>query len=88
MQVAAIVGFILAMFAGGYMSDVITARDHQKQRQSHHRTTSQVTHTPVVGLPAGLLAHGAGRREAWAWYYIAITFGMREWISPSIGSCP
>jgi hypothetical protein len=83
MQVAAIVGFILAMFAGGYLSDVITAREIIKNKGKVITEQRLKSLIPLWWVsPLACLLTGLAGEKLWAWYYIAITFGMREWISP------
>jgi hypothetical protein len=83
MQFAAIIGFILAMFFGGYMSDVITAREIIKNKGNVITEQRLKSLIPLGWVsPLGCLLTGLAGEKIWPWYSIAITLGMREWNRP------
>jgi hypothetical protein len=67
------------MFLGGYMSDVITARQIIKNKGNvitEHRLKSLI---PLGWVsPLGCLLAGLDGEKLWPWYSIGITFGMRK----------
>ncbi len=86
MQVGALIGFNLAMFFGGYISDVITARQIIKNNGiviTEERLKSLI---PLFWVaPVGCLLTGLAGEKLWPWYSIAISFGMRESFRACIG---
>lgn len=79
MQIAAIVGFIFATLAGGWLSDVITARQIKRAGGNLVAEQRLISLLPFCWVaPLACLLTGYGASKFWPWYGIAITFGMRE----------
>lgn len=82
LQIAAIIGFFLATLAGGWLSDVITARQIRRAQGKLVAEQRLVSLIPFCWVaPLACLLSGYGASHGWPWYGIAITFGMREFIS-------
>lgn len=81
MQISAIIGFIIACFAGGYAADIITAAVIRKQRGAVYAEQRLVSLIPgCVIAPAGCILIAFACSEKLHWVAIAFGFGMGKYL--------
>jgi hypothetical protein len=81
-QVAAIIGFCIALFLGGWLSDVITARQIIQAGGKVTPEQRLVSLIPFVWVtPVACILTGFAASRMWPWAGIAFSFGMREYPS-------
>jgi MFS family permease len=79
MQVAAIIGFLIGCFAGGYIADVITAVVVQKQKGVVYPEQRLVAMLPgCLIAPTGCIVIAFSCAYKLHWVAIAFGFGMGE----------
>ncbi len=74
MQIAAIIGFVFACFAGGYVADAITARVIIRQGRvfPEQRLVSLIPGFVIAPVGCILIAFACSRQLSW----VAIAFGF------------
>lgn len=80
MQIAALIGFIIACFGGGYLSDAITA--HIVKRNEGQIRPEQRLISLLPGMfiaPAGCILLAFACEEQLSWVAIAFGFGMGKY---------
>lgn len=76
-QIAAIVGFVLACFAGGYVADIITAALIRRQGGSVYPEQRLISILPgCLIAPAGCIVIAFVCAHKLSWVGIAFGFGM------------
>jgi hypothetical protein len=81
-QIAAIIGFCIALFLGGWLSDVITARQIIQAGGKVTPEQRLVSLIPFVWVtPVACILTGFAASRMWPWAGIAFSFGMREYPS-------
>ena len=79
MQVAAIIGFLIGCFAGGYIADVITAVVVQKQKGVVYPEQRLIAMLPgCLIAPVGCIVIAFSCSHKLHWVAIAFGFGMGE----------
>jgi MFS family permease len=77
MQIAAIIGFILGCFTGGYLADVITAAVIRRQNGKVYPEQRLISLIPGCAIgPAGCILIAFACSEKLHWVSIAFGFGM------------
>jgi len=76
MQIAAIIGFVLACFTGGYVADAITARMIIRQGRvfPEQRLVSLIPGCVIAPVGCIIIAFACSRQLSWV--SIAFGFGM------------
>ncbi len=79
MQIAAIIGFTVALLLGGWLSDVITAREIIKAGGRVTPEQRLISLIPFVWVtPVACILNGLAASRQWSWVAVAFIFGMRE----------
>lgn len=82
MQIAALIGFIIACYAGGYLADVITAIVIRKQKGIVYSEQRLIALLPFSFVaPAGCIVIACACSQKLHWVAIAFGFGMGEFLS-------
>lgn len=84
MQVAALIGFVIACFAGGYFADVLTARMIKRQDGAvfpEQRLASLLPGCFIAPVGCIIIAFACSRNLHWV--AIAFGFGMSKFVDPS-----
>lgn len=77
MEIAAIAGFVVGCFAGGWLSDVITSRVIRRQNGDVYPEQRLVSLVPgALIAPAGCILVAFACAEKLHWVSIAFGFGM------------
>jgi hypothetical protein len=78
-QVSAIIGIVLALFLGGYLSDIITAKRIAKSKgmiSPEHRLLSMIPFSWVG--PLGYILFPVGLSQGLQWGVFTVGFGMGD----------
>lgn len=82
MQIPAIIGFIIACFAGGYAADIITATVIRRQRGAVYAEQRLIALIPgCVFAPIGCILIAFACSEKLHWVAIAFGFGLGQYSS-------
>lgn len=77
MQIAAIIGFVIASFAGGYLADIITAIVIRKQKGAVYPEQRLIALLPgCLIAPVGCIVIAFACSQKLHWVAIAFGFGM------------
>jgi hypothetical protein len=76
MQIAAIVGFVIACFAGGYVADAITARMIIRQGRVFPEQRLVSLAPGFVIAPIGCIVVAVACSQRLSWVAVAFGFGM------------
>jgi MFS family permease len=78
-QIAAIIGFIIGCFGGGYLSDYIFARRLRNYHGPKEREQRLITMLPAFCIgPAGCILMAFACAQGLHWSALAFGFGMGE----------
>jgi MFS family permease len=77
MQISAIIGFVIACFAGGYIADITTAAVIRRQRGAVYAEQRLISFIPGCWVaPAGCILIAFACSKKLHWVAIAFGFGM------------
>lgn len=81
MQLAALLGFVLALGVGGVLSDLITDRIIRRSGMAIHPEQRLLSLIPGFWIPlVGCIVIGIAAQHKLSWVAIAAGFALREWL--------